>query len=1019
MLSRIAGAILMTGATLNAVDLVKDGVPCADIVISKHPGPGVLAAAQDLQKHIRLISGAELKIVTPEESTMPAKICVGESSCSREAGYAAPEFRGSGYDIWVKDFRIVLTGPSVLHRDEGKAYHEKLAAATALKVPGTTEQVSVVPELGFSLADDLGPMHAVSAFLENLGVRFYAPYKNGTVIPRKTTISVPEGRETREAAFGIREYRYTSQGTDPEGVLWLKRLKSGSAHSPRIGVFALADLMRAGEKEHPDWMARGKRGELLYSHDLCGFPKYLHPGFRQACVEKIRAIFDADPDLKKLIVMAPGRSVSMDAEEIKQIRKPCDPPSDSERALAFEFASSIARELKKSHPDRQIVWQGPVNDAPPDEDRLSGRPDNLTAAPRARAPHTYGKMSERTTYLKDLWALNEAFRPKGMIQREWWNEFEFFLSPRLPFWFPKALQEVRKGQHENGVSGLLMDLTTGAGSSAGALPETPLTHLMIYINSKLMWDPDLDLNELLSEYCRLWFGPAGSDMKCLIYYGADILSRNGTRTVNASEKSQMRFDDAPVIFQLLEQAKEKTEPGTLYRSRVEELEQRFAWLKDAFREPAVSGNPRVTAQAFPFDKPCTGDLSVYKNWIPLGGTSGPNRTEIALGVTDNRDRLLVAIRCFDEKMTDLPSIVCLPDDPEFFKGDLFGITLQSPLRGPFFLVVNPDGSFADSSSDSESVIRNGSFTAWSDDKTAVRARRLADRWEAEIHFALGNLGGPWPDEMNPPWNLTLDRTRRTKDGENAESTKGQYALVFPDVDAEGNDIHARRLLPGATDQYVYGVKRAAGEVPLDAAWDGPEWKDVPELRLGINWYRYGQSSDYCPDARAKLQYDDKYLYVQYLLKDQYVKGEHQNDQDSVCRDSCMEFFARPFESGPYLNFECSCVGTLLLYHITENMDKSKNMVPLELEELARIERFHTLNGPLTVEIEEPTVWRLALRIPLDIFVEHTGIPLPLTGQVWSANFFNCADQTSHPRWLMWKRAKAFHVPEDFGKIIFE
>ena len=1019
MLSRIAGAILMTGATLNAVDLVKDGVPCADIVISKHPGPGVLAAAQDLQKHIRLMSGAELKIVTPEESTMPAKICVGESSCSRKAGYAAPEFRGSGYDIWVKDSRIVLTGPSVLHREEGRAYHGKLAAATALKVPGSTEQPPVVPELGFSLTDDLGPMHAVSAFLENLGVRFYAPYKNGTIIPRKTTVSVPEGRETREAAFGIREYRYTSQSTDPEGVLWLKRLKSGSAHSPRIGVFALADLMREGEKEHPDWMARGKRGELLYSHDLCGFPRYLHAGFRQACVEKIRAIFDADPNLKKLIVMPPGSSTQMDAEEIKQIRKPCDSPSDSERALAFEFASSIARELKKSHPDRQIVWRGPANDATPDENCLSGRPDNLTAAPRARAPHTYGKTSERTKYLKDLGALNEAFRPEGMIQREWWNEFEFFLSPRLPFWFPKALQEVRRGQHENGVSGLLMDLTTGAGSSAGTLPETSLTHLMIYINSKLMWDPDLDLDELLSEYCRLWFGPAESDMKCLIYYGADILSRNGTRAVNASGKSQMRFDDAPVIFQLLERAKDKTEPGTLYRSRVEELERSFAWLKDAFREPAVSENPRVTAQAFPFDKPCTGDLSVYRNWIPLGGTSGPNRTEIALGVTDNRDRLLVAIRCFDEKMTDLPSIVCLPDDPEIYKGDLFGITLQSPLRGPFFLIVNPDGSFADSSSDSESVIRNGSFTAWSDDKTAVRARRLADRWEAEIHFALGNLGGPWPDETNPPWSLTLDRTRRTRNGEKAESIKGQYALVFPDVDAEGNDIHARRLLPGATDQYVYGVKRAAGEVPLDAAWDGPEWKDVPELRLGINWYRYGQSSDYCPDARAKLQYDDQYLYVQYLLKDQYVKGEHQNDQDSVCRDSCMEFFARPFESGPYLNFECSCVGTLLLYHITENMDKSKNMVPLEKEELARIERFHTLNGPLTVEIEEPTTWRLALRIPLDIFVEHTGIPLPLTGQVWSANFFNCADQTSHPRWLMWKRAKAFHVPEDFGKIIFE
>ena len=1019
----MAAVLLLTGTALGAVDLVRDGVPCADIVIADDPGPGILAAAQDLQKHVRRMTGAELKIVTPERSALPAKICVGESRLSREAGYRMPKFQSSGYDIWIRDSCIVLTGPVTLHRAPKERGKQVLSVAAGLNVPGEVNPPAPDPALGFSPADDLGPLYAVSAFLEDLGVRFYAPGPDGTIVPQKTTISVFDGRKTKEAAFAIREYRFGGPAS-AEDLLWLKRLKSGSASSSRIGVLSLADLMREGEKDHPDWAARGKRDERLLSHDLCCYPKYFHEGFRRACAERIRAIFDADAALEKLIVMPPGRGNLADNGEIGRMRLPGVFPQFPVQNIFFDFILHIDRELKKTHPGRRLVWMGPINDLPPGKDRMDKMTNELTAAPRPRAPHTYGSISGRKGYLKSLEKLNKTFHPNGMIQREWWNEFEFFRSPRLPFWFPKALQEVRRGQRENGVTGLLMDLTTGDAEFSGRVPETSLTHFMIYLNSKLLWDPDLDVDALLSEYCRLWFGPAGPEMRYLIHYGADILSRKGIRSVNHSKRSQLKFDDVPVIFQLLDRAKEKTEPGTLYRRRVEDLETCFAWLKEAFREPGPSEGKPITAQPFPCERTCSGDLSAYKNWVPLGDSAGPNRTEIALGVTDNRDRLLVAIRCFDDKMTDLPSsLVLLPDDPEIYKGDLFGIMLRSPLRGPFFMVVNPDGSFADSSSDPESLIQNGSFSGWSDDRTTVKVRRLADRWEAEIHFALGSsIGGPWPDTPSgTPWTLTLERFRRPRpvNGDRTATTREKYALKFPESDSEGRDVHARRLLPGARDQYVYGVKRASGPVPPDADWEGPEWKNVPELRLGINWHWYGMSGDFVPDARAKLQYDDKYIYVHYLVRDQYIKGEFRNDQDMVCLDSCMEFFVQPAKPGPYFNFECSCVGFLNLSRITENADGTKVFAPLKKEELAQIERFHTLRGPFVEEITQPTVWRLALRIPLDLFVRHANVQLPLTGQVWSANFFKCADRTSHPCWLMWKRAREFHAPEDFGKIIFE
>lgn len=1022
MVSRIAAALLLTGITLSAVDLVKDGVPCADIVISEDPAPGVLAAAQDLQNVVLRMSGAELKIVTPEKSALPGKICVGESACTREAGYKAPEFHGSGYDIWIQGSCVVLTGPVKLHRDPAaNGKKQELSVVASLCVPGQITPPAPDPELGLSLSDDLGPMYAVSAFLENLGVRFYTPGPYGTIVPQKNTISVTDGRETKEAAFGIREYQFGVQA-ETEAFLWLKRLKNGSASSPRIGVLVLADVMREAEKEHPDWIARDKKGELLISsHDLCGFPRYLREDFRNACAEKIRKLFDADPGMKKLIVMPPGSSYQMDADEAAKAWVQGVFPQSPRKVMLFDFVSALARELKKTHPDRQIIWMDPFGDFLPPRETLNSRPDNLTAFPHPRAPHTYAKAGDGPKYLKMLGDLNRTFRPDGMIQREWWNEFEDACSPGQPFWFPKTLQDVRKGQRDNGVTGLLIDLTT----ISNEVPETPLTHFMIYLNSKLMWDPDLDLDALLSEYCRLWFGPAESEMRCLVYYGADILSRKGIRTVNHSKKSQMRFDDIPVIFQLLDRAKEKTQPGTLYRSRVEELEICFAWLKEAFRKrPSDPGDPILTAQPFPCDRTCSGDLSAYKNWIKVGG-DGPNRTEMALGVTDNRERLLVAVRCFDDKMTKQPSAILRPDDLSMIrhpKGlqDVFEVSVRSPLRGDFFLCVGPGGVFIDASTDPETIIQTGSVLGWSDDKTAVKVRRLADHWEAEIHFALGYIGEPWPDEpSNAPWSLYVTRSKRIPAGKTGLLASAQYALNFSNMDSGGNDVHAMRLLPGAKDQYVYGVKRAAGKVPLDAGWDGPEWKDVPELRLGLNWFWYERSTDYFPDARAKLQYDDKYIYVHYLVRDQYVKAEFQKDQTMVCLDSCVEFFTKPRESGPYFNFECNCAGILHLSRISENADRTKSFVPLQKEELEQIKRFHTLQGPILQEIEQPTVWRLVLQIPLELFVKHADVQLPLTGQVWSANFFKCADGTSHPCWLMWKRAKGFHVPEDFGKIIFE
>ena len=95
------------------------------------------------------------------------------------------------------------------------------------------------------------------------------------------------------------------------------------------------------------------------------------------------------------------------------------------------------------------------------------------------------------------------------------------------------------------------------------------------------------------------------------------------------------------------------------------------------------------------------------------------------------------------------------------------------------------------------------------------------------------------------------------------------------------------------------------------------------------------------------------------------------------------------------------------------------MAPLSLEELKEVKRFSTLPRNLTGETNGPLTWRLGLQIPLSLFVQRTGVPQTLSGQVWYGNVYKCADWTSKPCWLMWKKNDGFHNPEGFGAFIFE
>ena len=227
----------------------------------------------------------------------------------------------------------------------------------------------------------------------------------------------------------------------------------------------------------------------------------------------------------------------------------------------------------------------------------------------------------------------------------------------------------------------------------------------------------------------------------------------------------------------------------------------------------------------------------------------------------------------------------------------------------------------------------------------------------------------------------------------------------------------------ATDKekdMTYRVKRLNAPLTIDANWDKPAWKNVPAVELA---HYMGDKPDHFPKTCAKVMYDDQALYVIFRVEDRYVRAVAKQHDDTVCRDSCAEFFFVPGKdlTKGYFNLEMNCGGTMLFHF---QLEPRKDSVALASEDLKKIQLAHTMPKNVEPEVAAPTTWVVEYRLPLDILSKYSkDLRKPAPGVTWRANFYKCADATSHPHWLTWSKVEKpnpdFHLPEFFGTLRFE
>ena len=759
-------AVGLAGLAGADVELVKEGQPMADIVVETNAISSVQMAAADLQEYIEKMSGAKLEIGAAPKDQFKFHVYVGPSEYTKKLGVTANELKPDGFKIVAKDNYVVLIG-----RDEQRPpfpyRHFGEGLTNWWKFAGEKYGVPYIfpmnSKAGFYPYDATATLYASSELLEQLGVRFYAPYENGTVIPEKKTISVPEQSLSRTPAFPIRQFAYYPQHCDLDALKWIKRLKYGSSYLYE-GAHATSAIIGPPEQktDHPEYFAEvnGKRLGSLKG----GVPRFCNENFRKTSINFLKKTFEAYPYFAAFDLMPPDGLGEIDERDAKIWNRPERGYDSRYSDYIWDYWLWAARELKKVCPDKYLVgWSySPYMGPPSGIDKL---PDNVAmylcqSTSNLKLPAEKHFLEVRAKFLSMLTS-GKTF------MYDYYLFYRSEQSPRYPVFFTKLLQEdmqALKGVCE----GKNIEVAGEYVNKQHRLACPGLTHLLHYWQGKLYWDPDMDRQKMLEEYYELYFGPARKEMKEFYEFAEEVWMRPESRSVTMTS-GFLRQKDVDRYFEILKRAREKAGRDTVYDKRVAQIETEMQPLIQQFANLKRVG-PDLTGTIAPEPAPLDGDLGkpFWKEdktriWYTMGDLvtgkiPDKNQTRVSFSLTPGGSNLVIGVDCGEENMDKVTAKTQVDhDDPNIFNDDVLEIYIETPERSYFKLVVNSTGKYWDETEDVTLISRDTMPILWNPG-TKVAVKREKDRWTAEIMIPTADFGSKGPDKANP-WGINVCRAR--------------------------------------------------------------------------------------------------------------------------------------------------------------------------------------------------------------------------------------------------------------------
>ena len=509
MLRAITGAILALIATSAlaqpaALEIVRDGQPQATIVIAPDASSQVSDAAAMLASYIEQSTGAALPI-TQEAPADGIAIYVGAAPAGLDLDPA--DLDDDGFVISFHDAAtIVLLGPS-----------------------------------------DWGTEFGVCEFLERfVGVRWVMPGALGTHVPRQQTIAVSREPVRSEPSFFSRQmsgFRGTAQ------TEWARRNRMHARvqfHHNLRNLFNFETYVETHPEFYP--LVNGER--FVPDREEGWQPCFTAEGSVEEAARVITAYFDEDPSRTSYSLGINDNRNFCQCEnclaKVSGEQNFLGYPDYSD--LYYEWCNAVVERVLEKHPDK---WFGLLA-----YHYVGAPPRNVELNPRIIPYMTYDRMK---------WIHPEVRADGEAATRAWaeksptvgWYDYIYGRPYQLPrVWFHHMADYYRFG-HANGVRALYAEAYPNWG-------EGP----KLYVAFKLQWDPQRDVDELLSD----WYVACGGEE------AAPLLAQYFAHWEDFWTRRILDSDWFTIAGQYLPH---KREPGYLLAATPEELAQCREWRERA------------------------------------------------------------------------------------------------------------------------------------------------------------------------------------------------------------------------------------------------------------------------------------------------------------------------------------------------------------------------------------------------------------------------------------------------------
>ncbi len=514
--------------------LFKNGSSSYTIVLPTEASKSERTAAKELQKYVKEISGATLKI-TEWRMSEGRNLYIGYNK-------EAPAFRS------VKQYD---------DEDEGFTYRK---AGHDLIIYGGRHR---------------GTLYGVFSFLENeLGVRWYTP--KATVVPKKKRYKLPAFDHSECPAMKIRFTDYNETTVGGTKVEWSARNKEnmkfvgqendygdlfGFNRSHTMGIFVPASKYF---ETHPEYFAlRG--GKRIPNGQLC----LSNPEVLQICIREMRNDIITRPTAFFYGMSQVDSYDFCECEECKSI----EAKYGGHSGLIIWFVNQVADAIKDEFPDALIntyAYQYSVK--PPTGIKPRDNVVVIFCSTGCCFAHPFSNRCNDYPYNNNIFMDNLEGWSKLCKNFFIWEYIVNYKHPIAPYPNFHVLGPNVKTLADYGVFGMFTEARFDA-------PGGSFSEMRNWISLKLMWNPDIDVNLLAKDFIYGYYG-ASANYIWRYYKATQALVKPGNHFYIWLECNDAIFTDEYVdkAMTLLYRAIKVAENDEI-QSRVERVYLQILYLK--------------------------------------------------------------------------------------------------------------------------------------------------------------------------------------------------------------------------------------------------------------------------------------------------------------------------------------------------------------------------------------------------------------------------------------------------------